>query len=309
MRVTAKAFATSANLGPGFDVCGLCLSRPFDLVSVEEGTAFSIANNGAFNAFESKDSSPLAKIACKLAEDKGISKNLAITVTKNIKPKAGMGSSAAESVGLVLALNELFSLGLSKKDVVGYASFGEEAAAGSRHFDNVSPCAFGGFTVTTQNPLHVTRITPPEDLEVLLLISSAEKPSTAFARSILPQQIPLKQSVQATCNAIKLVNALSSRNTEDIIEAVQLDEVIEPARAKANILPLLFELREEAKSLGVGVCASGAGPTLLALTRKGNEKLEDFKKKALELFSSKGLTLDVIETKPELEGSKVVRVE
>ncbi len=298
----AKAFATSANLGPGFDVCGLCLSSPFDLVSVEESNRFSIKNNGKYPAFDAANS-PIGSIMYALNKEIGVPNKVTVTITKNIKPRSGMGSSAAESVGFLLAIDDLFELNFTKQQLVEYAAIGEQAAVGTPHYDNVTPCIHGGFTVTTINPLSIKKIEPPADLELMLLISSVEKASTAYARSVLPEVVPFRQYVRATSNIAKLIQALDEKNTEKIIRAVQLDEIIEPSRAKAGIIPLLEELRKVAQPFEIGVCSSGAGPTILALCRKGNEKKQEFKENANKLFTEKGLTLEIVDANPNNEGA------
>ncbi|MBI4399378.1 homoserine kinase [Candidatus Micrarchaeota archaeon] len=303
--VKVKAPATSANLGSGFDICGLALKEPYDIVTVRKSPQMQIQNTGKYNANNSLESSMIMEVVKKMKEDFGIKDNLSISIDKNIKPKAGMGSSAAESSGTALAINELYSLNLSKEKLVHYASFGEHLASGARHLDNLSPCIFGGFTITYSNePIKVKKLAPPKELDCLLIIPDTEKQSTKFARSLLPEMVSRKDALYNSFCLAKLITGFMDGNADLILDSMD-DKIVEPPRAKAGIFLNLPELRQIGKELGYGIAGSGAGPAILAIGMKNNKNKVQFTEKINSLFKKIHKDVELIWTEPDLGGARV----
>lgn len=142
-RIKVRASATSANLGAGFDVLGLALDEPYDIIEVEPADRLSIRIVG--RGWKSIPLEPEKNTAGLVA--KAMGKDVLITIHSYIRPASGLGSSAAPAAGTAFAINELFSLGLSREELVPIAAKGEVAAAGVAHADNVGPCIMGGLTI------------------------------------------------------------------------------------------------------------------------------------------------------------------
>jgi len=300
--IRLKAPATSANLGSGFDICGIALERPFDIIKVEKAAKTSIRNTGRYVALDDENSSIFGAVIARMREDFGFEDKFRITIEKNIRHKGGMGASAAESAGIAFGLNELLKLSLSKKEILHYAAYGEEFIDGSRHLDNVAPCTYGGFTVSYSNdPIRINRISPPERLECLLIIPEKEKPSTRYAREVLPNAIERKSAVYNSFCLAKLVCGFIEGDVELIIDSLD-DRIVEPARMKAGILMDLTEMMEVGRKYGYGVAASGAGPTLIAFGDIKNQAKEDFEKAIEDLFASKQIKTELLWTRPSEAG-------
>ncbi len=318
--ITVKAPATTSNLGAGFDICGMALEEPFDFTTVrkiekakskksaaksaENAEKTVIRNVGRYKAHEDAKESVIAAVIKKMREDFRFKDGFEIIVEKNIRIKGGLGSSAAEATAVAYALDKLYGLRLTREQLVYYASFGEGFAAGSRHLDNVSSCVFGGFNITySHDPIKVKRINPPKDLECLLVMPAKEKESTKFARSVLPETVPRKDALYNCFCLSKLIIGFVDGNVDLITRSLD-DRIVEPARAKAGILPNLLELREIGKKCGYGVAASGAGPTMIALGSKKNADKKEFERKVGELFAGTGMAAELLWTKPSSEGAK-----
>jgi homoserine kinase len=300
--VKLKAPATSANLGSGFDICGIALERPFDLIAIKKSGKTSIRNIGRYVALDDEKESIFGVVIKKMRDDFGFKENFEITIEKNIRHKGGLGGSAAESVGTAFGLNELLKLNLSKKEILHYAAFGEEFIDGSRHLDNVAPCTYGGFTISYSNdPIRINRISPPEMLECLLIIPDKEKPSTRYAREVLPEVVQRKHALYNSFCLAKLVCGFIEGDVELIIDSLD-DRIVEPARMKAGILVDLPELREIGRKYNYGVVASGAGPTLIAFGNMKNENKNDFEKAIADLFLKKNIKIELIWTQPSEGG-------
>lgn len=300
--ICVRAPATTANLGAGFDVCGMALCEPSDEFVFSKSQTWSVINESQYRAASDSEKSVFAYVWSAMKKEFKLSGSLSITARKGIKPSAGMGSSASEASSTAFAVNELFNLGLKKEELIKWAGFGESFTAGQPHYDNVAPCVLGGFTITySTNPLKVRRLIAP-DLACMLVLSDKTKPSTAYARSILPDNVPRKDALQ---NAFTLANLLVGFFDGDATQVTNSldDRIVEPARSNAGILPYLIELKEVAKTHGFGAAASGAGPTLICIGKRINLELEADVK---ALYDSKGITTQLIWTQPAKDGVQVL---
>ena len=275
--------ATCANLGSGFDVAGLAVESPFDIVSVEEAPKDGITFSDGFCEAEPSMNSCFPVLE-KIRADFKISQKVSITIEKAIPPKSGLGSSAAPAAGTAVGLNELFKLGLSKGQLVEYASLGEAVAGGVAHKDNVAPAITGGVCAFVgENPTRLQRFDAPIGLAIGILRTNVKKESTKFARSVLPPTVTLEQHKY---NAAKLALLFSSLARSDArMFAESLDDcIVEPAREKAGILPRLAALKQVCKAHGFGATASGSGPTLMVAGDNGYARIKELEAEIYSLY-------------------------
>ncbi len=300
--IRVRAPATTANMGAGFDVCGMALSEPFDDFTFTKSGSWTVTNETAYLAATDVDQSVFAFVWKAMKNQFNLSGSLSIACQKGIKPSAGMGSSASEASATAFAVNEIFQLGLSREELVFWAGHGEAFAAGQPHYDNVAPAVLGGVTITySTNPLKVKRLDAP-DLECLLVISEKTKPSTAFARSVLPESVPRKDALANQFTLAKLLVGLFGQDAALVADSLD-DRIVEPARSKADILPYLIELKAVVKEHGFGAAASGAGPTLICMGLQTNPDLESAVK---ALYDEKGLKTQLVWTRPSVQGVHAV---
>jgi homoserine kinase len=243
-KVTVLAPATVANIGPGFDVFGLALAEPFDLVTAERRNGKGVK----VRKVEGLGEQQLA------GADFGITLN----IKKGVRPCSGMGSSGASAAGGAFAANLLLDEPLGKDTLVHCAAKGEQASSGSYHADNVSPSLLGGFTIIiSYDPLDVIRITPPPNLGVVAALPDMLV-ATKEARGVLPQEVEMRKMVLQVGRASALAAAMALGDVKLIGRCVH-DAIVEPARA-----PLVPHLRQaESAALKAGAIASflgGSGP-------------------------------------------------
>ena len=257
-RVRVKASATSANLGAGFDVLGLALDEPYDIIEVEPADRLSIRIVG--RGWKSIPLEPEKNTAGLVARAMG--KDVLITIYSGIRPASGLGSSAAPAAGTAFAINELFSLGFSREELVAIAARGEVAAAGVAHADNVGPCIMGGLTIVCGD--RVVSLEMP-DMGIVATLPSLEV-STRAARELLPASIPIKEMVQNVGKACMLVAGAAKRDPCMIGRSLS-DSFNEKYRS-----PLIRGyggVKAAAVMQGAyGVAISGSGPTMIALGPK-----------------------------------------
>ena len=275
LECTATASASTANLGPGYDVFGLGLDVLQDTVSIriERKTIANKSNvkiimNGDMgkNIPNDLDSNSAGKVAKKIISDYDLyNYNCLIEIRKNIPPGYGMGSSAASAVATAVSLNALFGLNIEDTKLLDYSAEGELASAGVKHFDNVAGSFFGNFVIVKTYPkLEFIRIDSPNNLSMVICVPLIQVPKmkTEFSRKVIPQQVPLEKMVHNVANACSVVAGFYCKDVEMICNGIN-DCIIEPARKK--LIPGYEKIKE--RSLEEGAMAftiSGAGPSTVA---------------------------------------------
>ncbi|WP_435175913.1 homoserine kinase [Halorussus sp. AFM4] len=259
--LTVRAPATSANLGSGFDVFGVALTRPADVVRVERADETTIEVTGAGAEFIPTD--PAENTAGVVARE--LDAPARIRIDKGVRPSSGLGSSAASAAGAAVALNELYDCGLSRKELVRVAAEGEAVVSGDAHADNVAPSILGGFTVVTDDG--VTCV--DADLPVVVCLPETVV-STRDARGVVPESVAMDEMVETVGNASTLVAGMC-RSDPDLVGRGLTDPVVTPARA--DLIDGYDAVAEAAAEAGAtGVTVSGAGPGVLAVCRHRRQR-------------------------------------
>lgn len=257
--------ATVANMVCGFDVLGFAVNEPFDIMYIEfkDEPGITIVNEDDFNL----PTDPLQNVAgaALLALMEAYEKPIGfkLTINKQIKPGSGVGSSAASSAGAVAGANAILGNPFSKEDLVRFAMNGEKLASGVKHADNIAPCIYGGVTlIRSVFPLDIIKLTVP-DLYVTIVHPQIEV-RTADARSILKQQILLKDAIKQWGNIAGLVAGLEQGNYDLIGRSLE-DVLIEPTRS--ILIPAFDQVKKISKDLGaLGGGISGSGPSIFMLS-------------------------------------------
>ncbi len=252
--VTVRAPATSANLGSGFDVFGVALSRPADIVRVRRAAETSIEVTGAGSQFipEDPDKNTVGAVA------EALDAPAQIEINKGVRPASGLGSSAASAAAAAVALNDLYSRGYTREELVPVAAEGEAVVSGAAHDDNVAPALMGGFTIATGDG--VTRV--DADIAVVVCLPDIVV-STRDARRVVPDGATIEQFVETVGNASALVAGMC-RDDPELVGTGMQDTVVTPARAE--LIEGYDTVRTAALEAGAtGATISGAGPGVLAV--------------------------------------------
>ncbi len=319
--VRVECPASSANLGPGFDVFGLALDVAYDAVEVEvveEASEPTIAEFRIVGRYADKvpqgENNLVYKLALTIMKELGLNLKVRITLDKNVKPRSGLGSSGASAAAITLALTTLAGINLEPTKIVELAAVGEELVTGSRHADNVAPSLLGGFIIIRRyNPLDLVRLDPPDNLGIVLLVPDVPLPEdkTRYARSVLPQQVPLSNVVHNVGHASYVVLGFALKNVKLIAKGIQDgDSIVEPARAK--LIPAYEKIRKAAISSGaLAVTISGAGPSMIAIYDReelSDRDAENIGKSMLEAIRQEGYEGEYFITRPS-KGPKITKIE
>ena len=264
--VHARAPATIANVGPGFDVFCLAVRGLSDEVAIRPAAADSLRVEGLDVDFIPADfaKNTAGIVIDALRDATGISQPLEVRVRKGIPAARGLGSSAASCAAAVLAFLKAFptSKSLGAEGLIRAAVEGEAAVAG-RHYDNVTGALLGGFvTIASTEPLIVAR--EPVSPRIALAIAVPELVlRTSEMRRVLPDVVPLRDAVANVGRAATLAFALS-RGDVTLAGRCLEDRFAEPARSP--FLRGFPEARAAAIAAGGSGCAiSGSGSTVFAL--------------------------------------------
>jgi homoserine kinase len=274
--VTVQCPATVANLVCGFDILGMALQAPFDLMEVrllDEPTirvatrdGFPLPTDPALNTA----GAPLLAMLEELEKPIGPLPafpnpiGFEVIIDKKIKPGSGIGSSAASAAGAVVAANYLLGNPFSKEELVRFALFGEKVASGVKHADNIAPCIYGGITlIRSIFPLDIVPI-PAPTLHVTVVHPQIEV-RTSDARQILRKQVLLKDAIRQWGNIAGLVAGFTT-NDYDLIGRSLEDVIIEPVRSM--LIPGFDQVKQQCKSAGaLGGGISGSGPSIFMLSK------------------------------------------
>ena len=259
--------ASSANLGPGYDVLAAAVSLFLEL-EVEETGEFSF-DPGGLDVSTGRDN-----LIVRAFEALHPADGIAFRLRSEIPLARGLGSSAAAIVAGLFAADHLFELALTKEEMLRRATELEG------HPDNVAAAIYGGFVICGAGEggtLVAARFDPPGGLEGIAVIP-AEEVSTERAREAIPAEIPLADAVANVSAASRLVLGLQTADL-DLVAAGLADRIHQPRRRE--LYPRSMELVDAAADLGaLGATISGAGPTVLVWTTwqdagKVAEALED----------------------------------
>jgi len=303
-RIKAFAHASSANLGPGFDIMGLALSAFGDIVELEEDpftSKISIFSNNLPLEIENNTAGLAIK---KVLESKKIRMGLKLKITKGVPVGMGLGSSGASAAAAVTAINELLGLELSLHEMINFAMQGETAAAGEPHADNVAPSLIGGLVALTSiDPMDFIILKLNPDISIKLILPDVKiKNKTIIARSVVPEEIKMRDHVKNAMNILGLINSFEFGNIGKL-KKYMVDQIVELKRS--SIYPFLGEIRNiSQKYEDVSIALSGAGPSIIVFHNIGHEP-SDFINEALDIFNLRGIKCQIVKSEVG-GGSRVI---
>jgi homoserine kinase len=259
-RVSVRVPATAANLGCLFDCGAIALSLYLDIrvtpraddeiVVHYRGVNTDRVHVGADNL--------IARTMRETLGGWGKTHGFELDIENQIPVGAGVGSSAAAIVGALAASHRLADLPLFDEEIVSLATRREG------HPDNVAAAWHGGFTVAVESEGRVLSYScpMPEPLG-LVLVAPDYALSTEEARKVLPEKYSRADAVHNLQRAAVLTAQLFSGKAE-LHRGFFEDRWHQPFRS--HLVPGLPEVLALNHPDLLGVCLSGAGPSLLAFT-------------------------------------------
>jgi homoserine kinase len=235
MRLRVRAPATTANLGPGFDVAAAALELWNEVELTDEGGEPPDPDHLAVRAFT------------RLAPADGLS----FAFTDRIPRERGLGSSAA-TVALGLVAGALVAG--REPDAEELLRVGVDLEG---HPDNLAAALAGGVCLTWDG--RIARVADTTPAQPIALVPE-ERVGTHGARAELPAELPHADATFSVGRAALLGAALASGSAA-LFAAAADDRLHEPYRAAKA--PLLGAVRADLPSGALGATISGSGPTVI----------------------------------------------
>lgn len=252
----ASAPASSANLGPGFDVLALALSLRCRVVA-DPAAEWSIDHGEGQQPEADSDDAVMAAARAAVGDDHP----LAIKVDNEVPIGRGLGSSAAALVAGAAAAWAAVG------DTVEPDHIYDLAASIEGHPDNAAAAVYGGLVLVPAEgrPL---RLPIHPGIRPVLAVPD-EMFLTVEARRALPGDVPRDLAVRTVARAASLVAGFLSGDPA-LFAAAHGDELHEAPRSVHR--PETMEMVDIARGAGALHAAwSGSGPSVVALVDSGVE--------------------------------------
>ena len=251
--------ASSANLGPGFDVLALALDLHLKVEARESATT-RITWTG-----EGSAEVPLNRknLIVRAAQEPfaGWSRpldGLELRVTNDIPIGRGLGSSAAGIIAGILVGAKLRGLRMPPQRVL------ELAIPLEGHGDNLAAALHGGFCIAVieNGGVRVHRLEWPARWRAVVLVPNDLSP-THEARRLVPRRPAREDAVFNLGRVAEWILACSQKDRSLVASAMD-DRLHQPGRARAY--PYLDDTIAAAEQAGaLGAALSGAGGSVIAI--------------------------------------------
>lgn len=312
-KVTVRVPATTANLGPCFDCCGLALDIWNELV-VERASAFSFEIEGEGKAEIPRDKTNLCVVGLEAAF-KAVGKEpptLRYRAVNRIPYGKGLGASSAGIVSGILAGLALAGYDLQNHNDALVLQIGTSIEG---HPDTVAPTIYGGMQIGFHDGERwgSSSVQVPHGLMCVVFCPN-HVGETKKLRDILKDEVEMKDALHNFGRAGLLIAAFATNNLDWLRTATE-DAMHQPQRAEQHIH--LRPLIQAALDAGAhGAALSGSGPAIIAFTsgrsgdvtaQKESERQELAVAEALLNAADKaGVPGHVLVTKPVEHGGYVV---
>jgi len=264
-RVAVEVPATTANLGAGYDCLGMALELTnrigLEVRSWGRGAIeLAVEGEGAGDLPADSRNRFVQGVEAAIREARGELPDGAswrIEMVNRIPLARGLGSSAAATVGGLLAANALLGDALSTADLLRLAT------AIEGHPDNAAAVLLGGFVVSAAigDSVEAIRFDVPRGIRAVIFIPDLRL-STAEMRKVLPAKVPREDAV-ANLGRVALGVAGIATGRRDILRILTEDRLHESYRAA--VYPQLPRMVADARAAGaIGACLSGAGSSIVA---------------------------------------------
>jgi len=251
--------ASSANLGPGFDVLALALDLHLTVEGRESAkTTISWAGEGAAEV-------PLNRrnLIVRAAQEPfdGWSRpldGLELRVRNEIPIGRGLGSSAAAIIAGIMLGAKLRGLRMAAQRVL------ELAVPLEGHGDNLAAALHGGFCIAVieDGGVRVHRLDWPSGWRAVLFVPKGLSP-TREARRLVPRR-PAREDAVFNLGRVAEWVLACSRKDRSLVASAMDDRLHQPGRARAY--PYLDDTIAAAEQAGaLGAALSGAGGSVVAI--------------------------------------------
>ncbi len=260
-RASARAPMSSANLSAGFDVLGVALDAFYDEVEVTFGTS-----GVQVEPPEAIPENNTATAAVKMYLSRvGYDGEVGLRIRKGIPVGKGLGSSGATAAAALVAVNAAFGDHLDVQDLIDIGARAEGMFSGSPHADNIAPSVMGGFTfIFSKDPYRAFSLMREWRFTLLVASGREGRGKTERARGALGEPVSFSTYVAEKYAFNGILRGIIFDDYRAFSEAINVESYHQLVRSRAGLLGSYSQVKDELLRRGVlGVCVSGAGPSLL----------------------------------------------
>jgi homoserine kinase len=279
-KITLISPATTANVGPGYDIFAMALKEPYDEITLElndKGKIEIIISGDTQNIPANPEDNTAGLAVLELMKRRRIINGVKITINKKMPSGGGFGTTGASAAAAIFGLNKLLDFNLSSNELIDIARMGEVASGGSPHADNVAASILGGFVlVKSYHPIDVLKLDIPEFPLVLAAIRKSQRTTRGFITYEIGQE-KLKEQM-ARC--ARVIHAIHTKDIEEFGSAISVDHIAEPVRGAA--IPEYIDTKQRIIQAGAFGCTiSGGGSSVIAFcSKEKQDEIESIMKKS-----------------------------
>ncbi|KAJ3100084.1 hypothetical protein HDU97_002520 [Phlyctochytrium planicorne] len=314
--ITITAPASTANIGPGFDVLGIALSMHMSVTATipapdgSKGIKITYEGDSPLTVPLDAGSNLITRVALQVAHcySTTLPESMLVHISNPIPLGRGLGSSGAAVVAGVALASHACGLNLSQQRMLDFA------LAMEGHPDNITASILGGFVAsyvrsepdavedpsnpsssvssvtqqqhpsspaTSSNNIHGEfeifptpkfnlgrhiQLSFSPSVKAVVTIPQFELP-TKLARSVLPSAYPRPDAIFNMQRLAVLCATLATPNPDPFIVSEAMQDRLHQSYRQHLVpgLPDILKLTPKTIPGLLGVCVSGAGPTVLAL--------------------------------------------
>jgi homoserine kinase len=294
-RISVRVPATSANLGCLFDCAAVALGLHLDIhVSPRADSDVTVKYQGVNpDRIPTDETNLIVRTMRDTLHGCGKRRGFDLEIENQIPVGVGLGASAAAIVGGLAACHWLADKVFFDEQLISLATRLEG------HPDNVATAWLGGFTLSVQvGDKVVSRSCPVPEMLHLVLVVPDYPLSTGAARQALPESYSRSDAVHNMQRAAMVAASFFSR-TPELHQFLFEDRWHQ--RYRAPLIPGLSEVLSLKLPGLLGVCLSGAGPSILAFTRSNSSEIGEA---ICQTLKQQGVSSQVLLLSPDNKGAK-----
>ncbi|MCK9612524.1 MAG: homoserine kinase [Bacteroidales bacterium] len=282
-KIVLRGPATTANVGPGYDIFAMTLKEPYDKMVLElinDDKIIIEFDGDNQNIPVSIEDNTAGLAIMELKKKYKLNFGVKVTITKGMTSGCGLGTTGASAASAIYGLNKLLNLNLPSNELIDLARMGEIASGGSPHADNVAAALLGGFIlVKSYNPIDVIKLDIPEFPVVLAVIKKNQRTTRGFITYEIGQE-KLKEQM-ARC--ARVICAIYTKDIEEFGKAISKDYIAEPVRSA--VITNYLDTKAKVLSAGAyGFNISGGGSSVISVCEeKKQEEIANIMEKGLKV--------------------------
>lgn len=250
------------------------ISEPLFILKLHDFNLEYSSNNFVEIACKVKQSYPQLFLGLEILSKKhNLSyKNIAITLTSELWPSSGLGSSASTSLALISGLVQFYALNYTKNMISEIAYQMEKIVHGKPSGIDNSICIYGGIISYTQGNIEFLPI--PKDISILIIYTGQIHDTK---KAIANVDLQMQKEPEKTQKVFKKIGSISEKaryylKEQDFVKIFPLIEKNQEYLTKLNLstpnIQKIIHIANEHSFNHIKITGAGMGGCLIAIDSK-----------------------------------------